>query len=191
MLLFTVPGAAQNWEFVKEKEGIRLYVAKAGTSGVKSFRGEVTFRGDFSGIISMIGNPSNLAWWGDDVKQIEVLEYIPGERIRYYFVYDVPWPFSDRDLVADVKLGEDPVTGIRTVFSKPLKNRIPEHPDLVRVTDFWQKWTLRPLAEGMISVTLEGFIDPAGSVPAWLYNMVIIDKPYYLLRQVRERAGTP
>ncbi|HPT13706.1 MAG TPA: hypothetical protein PK796_02875 [Bacteroidales bacterium] len=180
---------SQSWQFVKEKNGIRLYLRQENNSSFKAFQGVTEFRGDFDKVCSLIGDPRNLDWWGDDVKNIKVLSYEKDRQIRYYFVYDTPWPFSDRDLVAEVLLSKDPITGTKTVSSKQLLNVVPQHEGLVRVTHFWQKWTIQPMKSGMIHVTLEGFIDPAGDIPAWLYNMIIIDIPMRLLRDIRQRAG--
>lgn len=180
---------SQPWQFVKEKDGIRLYVRQEPNTSFKSFYGVTDFRGDFNKVCSLVGDPRNLDWWGEDVKNIRVLAYEKDKLIRYYFVYDVPWPFTDRDLVAEVHLTKDTITGTKTVFSKQLLNVVPQNAEMVRVTDFWQKWTIRPLKNGMVHVVLEGFIDPAGDVPAWLYNMVIIDIPVRLLKDIRKRAG--
>ena len=189
LLVFTGSSLfSQTWNFVREKDGIRLFLRQGEHNSFKSFRGEVDFKGDFEKASALIGNPLNLDWWGDDVSEIKVLFYEKDKQIRYYLVYKVPWPFTDRDLVADVQLNEDSVTGIRTVFSRPLADVVPQNPKRIRVTDYWQKWTLQPLKNGMIHITLEGFIDPSGSVPAWLYNMVIIDTPLKLLREVQKRV---
>jgi len=180
---------SQPWQFVKEKDGIRLYLRQESSSSFKAFHGVTEFRGNFEKVCSLIGDPRNLDWWGDDVKNIRVLSYEKDKQIRYYFVYDTPWPFTDRDLAAEVLLSKDPVTGTKTVFSKQLLNVVPQYKGLVRVTNFWQRWTIQPMKNGMIHVTLEGFIDPAGDIPSWLYNMVIIDIPMRLLRDIRLRAG--
>jgi len=179
----------QPWQFVKERDGIKLFVRQEANTPFKTFHGETTFRGNHGLVCSLIGDPARLDWWDDDIRDIRVLGYEKDKLIRYYFVYDVPWPFTDRDLVAEVKLSGDPLTGTRTVFSKPLLNLVPRYPEMVRVTDFWQKWTIRPLKDGKVQVTLEGYINPAGDVPAWLYNMVIVDIPLRLLKEIRNRAG--
>jgi len=191
ILLFALSGLslhAQKWEFVKEKDGIRLFTSPVKYSSFKSFHGEIDIRGDFEKVSALIGDPTNLDWWGDDVKSIKVLFYEKSKNIHYYLVYDVPWPFADRDLVADVQISEDPATGTKTIYSRPLPDVVPLNPDLIRVTDYWQRWTLQPMKNGMIHITLEGFIDPAGNVPAWLYNMIIVDIPLRLLREVTKRA---
>jgi hypothetical protein len=191
IILFALSGHslyAQKWEFVKEKDGIRLFTSQDKNSSFKSFHGEIDIRGDFEKVSALIGDPTNLDWWGDDVNSIKVLFYEKSKKIQYYLVYDVPWPFADRDLVADVQISEDLATGTKTIYSRPLPDVVPLNSDLIRVTDYWQRWTLQPMKNGMIHITLEGFIDPAGNVPAWLYNMVIVDIPLRLLREVKKRA---
>ena len=179
---------AQTWDFVKERDNIRLYTRQEKNSPFKSFRGEAEIMADTAKVYALIGNPSNSGWWGDDVHDIRVLYFEKGRHIRYYFIYDVPWPFTDRDLVADVRITRDSVTGVLTVFSQPMPKLVPLQPGIIRVTGFWQKWTIRPLKNGMIHITLEGFVDPAGKVPSWLYNMVIVDIPLRLLREVQKRV---
>jgi hypothetical protein len=39
----------------------------------------------------------------------------------------------------------------------------------------------------MVCVTLEGFIDPGGNVPGWLYNMLSTEMPLRTMRLFRER----
>jgi hypothetical protein len=179
---------AQEWNLAKEKDNIRLYTRRETNSSFKSFRGEAEILADMEKVGALIGNPSNSDWWGDDVHEIKVLYFEKGKHIRYYFVYDVPWPFADRDLVADVCISRDSVSGVQTVFSQPLPDIVPEKPGIIRVKRFWQRWTIRPLHNGMIHLTLEGYVDPAGDVPAWLYNMIIVDIPLRLLREVRKRV---
>jgi hypothetical protein len=180
--------SAQSWTFIREKDGISIYTSQHEGS-FKSFHGEVEFKGDFEKVSSMIGDPTNLDWWADGVENIEVLFFEKDEQIRYYFEYQVPWPFANRDLVTNVQIDEDPLTGTKTIFSTPFPGLVECKPGLVRVTDYYQKWTLQPLDSGNIHITLEGYIDPAGDVPAWLYNIVVVDIPLKLLKKVRDRAG--
>ncbi len=178
----------QEWNFVKKKDQIMLYTRTEGTGPLKSFKGVTDINGDFKEISTMIGNPKDLRWWGDNVHSIRVLDYEKDRHIQYYLVYDAPWPFTDRDLVTDVQITTDTLTGTRTVYSRPLPNILPENPELVRVTSYWQKWTIQPVKKGVVHLTLEGFIDPAGNVPDWLYNMVVVDTPLRLMREVQKRA---
>jgi hypothetical protein len=188
MLCGFFPAAGQSWTFVREKEGIFVYTRSDQEGPFKAFRGETDLQADPCTIAAMIGNTKNLSWWGEKVYDIRVLSETPDRNIRYYFAYDAPWPFSDRDLVANVDIREDPVTGIRIVYSTPVNGLVPEKKGWVRVKNYWQRWTIRPGSNGKVHLTLEGYIDPAGNVPAWLYNMIVVDTPLNLMREVRKRT---
>lgn len=193
IVLFLVTSSsltAQPWTFIREKDGIRLFTSQQEGSTFKSFHGEVEFHGDFDKVTALLVDTSQLEWWPDMVKNIRVLFFERDRQIGYYFEYYVPWPFYNRDLVARVQISEDPASGVITIYSTPLSGAVSVHPGLVRVTDYWQRWILEPLENGMVHITLEGYIDPAGDLPAWLYNIVVVDIPERLLQSLRDQAKT-
>lgn len=190
---FIIPGDifAQQWEFIKERDGIKIYTRKEANNELKSFKGMADLHTDMDKVCSLIGNAKKFDWWDKSITEIKVLSYELGKYIQYYLVYDVPWPLSDRDLVVDARITIDPVTGIETIYAQPLPNVIPEKPNLVRIKKYWQKWTIQPAGQNNVHVVLEGFVDPGGNVPAWLYNMVITETPLKVIREVRKRTEGP
>lgn len=177
--------SAQQWTFVKSEDGIRLYTRKEEGSSLKSFRGVMEIHSTMDKVCNLIGNVNNHDWWDENLREIKVLSYEKDKYFQYYLVYHVPWPFTDRDLCVEANENIDPVTGRRTIVATPLTNVIPEKPDLIRIKKYWQKWTIQPMDNGMIRITLEGFVNPAGNVPSWLYNMVIIETPLKVMRRVK------
>jgi hypothetical protein len=180
----------QSWEFIKEKEGIKLYTRKEVNNSVKSFKGEVYIHAPMEKVYSLITNVKNFDTWDDDITEIRVLLNEKDKHIQYYLVYDVSWPVTDRDLVVDAMITTDTMTGIITVEGKPLPNVIPEKPNLVRIKKYWQKWTIIPIEPGIIHLILEGSVDAGGNVPAWLANMVITDTPLKSIRSIQTHIGT-
>lgn len=177
--------SAQQWTFVKSEDGIRLYTRKEEGSSLKSFRGVMEIHSTMDKVCNLIGNVNNHDWWDENLREIKVLSYEKDKYFQYYLVYHVPWPFTDRDLCVEANENIDPVTGRRTIVATPLTNVIPEKPDLIRIKKYWQKWTIQSMDNGMIRITLEGFVNPAGNVPSWLYNMVIIETPLKVMRRVK------
>jgi hypothetical protein len=178
----------QSWKFVKEKDGIKIYTRVELNSPLKSFRGEVTFKADVNKVNLLVGNADNLDWWDKNISNVKIMEFQKNKLIKYYLVYNVPWPLSNRDLALEAHISTDPATGIRTVLAKPLLNVVPENKDLVRIKKYWQKWTVQPLDKGYVHVIIEGFVDPNGNIPSWLYNMTVMETPYNVLKTLRERA---
>lgn len=178
----------QSWDFVKEKEGIKIYTRKELNSSLKASKGEVTFKANLEKVNLLVGDAKNIDWWDKNISSVKVLAFERNKYIQYYIVYSVAWPLSNRDLALQASISTDPVTGVRTVLAKPLLNVAPEKKDLVRVKKYWQKWTVRPLENGYVRVTLEGFIDPTGNVPPWLFNMFVTETPFNAIYALRERA---
>jgi hypothetical protein len=178
--------SAQEWKFIKERDGIKVYTRNEEDNPVKSYKGVVDMNTDMARLRKVIGSTDSFDWWDDNIKEIKVLEYQKEKLIKYYLIYDVPWPFEDRDLCVESLITNDSVTGKRMVRATPLRDVIPENPDMVRIKNYWQSWTMEPAGNGIIHVTLEGSVDPAGSIPAWIINMVITDTPLNIIKKVRD-----
>jgi len=187
-LVFTGNLSAQNWKFIKERDGIKIYTRSEESTALKSFKGEADLKTDMERISKVILKIESYDLWNDDINEIKMLGYEKDKYIKYYLVYDVPWPFNDRDLCVEAMITNDPVTGISVVLATPLSGVIPENPDMVRITNYWQQWTMEPAGNGMIHLTLEGSVDPGGSIPTWLINLAITDTPLKIMRKVREQV---
>ena len=187
LLVFSSSMVAQKWEFIKEKDGIKIYTRKDAGSSLKSFKGVTDIHAPAEKVYNLIGNVRNLDWWDKNVREIKVLYYEKEKRSQYYLVYDAPWPVTDRDLCVDATITTDPVTRVRTVYAVPLSNVIPENPKYVRIKNYWQRWVLEPTDKGIVHVVLEGHVDPGGSVPDWVYNMVITETPLKIMRGIKQR----
>jgi hypothetical protein len=181
--------SAQDWKFIKEKDGIKIYTRSDETNPVKSYRGETTLNTTMEKISHIIGRIESFDWWEEDISTIDVLEYKEEEFIKYYLIYDIPWPLDDRDLCVKSIITNDSVTGKRTVFATPMEGVIPEKPGLVRIKNYWQKWEMEPVGEDKVYVILEGSVDPAGAIPSWIVNMVITDTPLNIINKVRVQVA--
>jgi len=190
VFLFTISPSlcGQPWEFIKEKDGVKVFTRNETNSSLKAFRGEIIFKADIDKVNLLVGDANNLDWWDKAICLKKILEFQKNKFIKYYIVYDVPWPLSKRDLTLEALISIDPVTGVRTVSAKPLLNVIPENKDMVRIKQYWQKWTVQPMNSGYVHEIIEGFVDPLGNVPAWLYNMTVTETPINVLKALRERT---
>ncbi|MEI6900694.1 MAG: hypothetical protein WCL00_12515, partial [Bacteroidota bacterium] len=79
-------------------------------------------------------------------------------------------------------------TGIGTITALPFSGRGPENKDIVRIRDYRQSWTITPAGKNSSRAVLEGFVDPAGSIPDWLINMLIVDSPFKIINGVKVRV---
>jgi len=178
---------AQSWDFVKEKDGIRLYTRKEVGKSLKSYKGVTDIHAPAEKVFDLLEDVNHTEWWDKNLSQIKVLLYEKYKRAQYYLVYDLPWPVTDRDLFVNVTVSFDPLTREGTIKAVPLPGVVPEHSDMIRIIEYQQTWTVRAAGKEMTHVVLEGFVDPAGSIPDWLSNMLIVDSPYKVISEIKRR----
>jgi hypothetical protein len=178
---------AQSWEFKKEKDGIKIYTRKEPGKSLKSYMGVAEIHAPAEKVFALIEDVNHTEWWDKNFNQIKVLKYEKFSRAQYYLVYDLPWPVTDRDLCVNVIVTIDPASGVRKIAAAPLPGLVPENKDLIRIRDYRQTWTIKPAGKDMTHVVLEGYVDPAGTIPDWLSNMLIVDSPINVICGVKER----
>ncbi|MCX6256395.1 MAG: hypothetical protein NTW49_00605 [Bacteroidia bacterium] len=186
-LILSFSMAAQSWNFIKEKDGIKIYTHKEAGKSLESYKGVADINAPADKVFAMIEDVNNTDWWDKNLTEIKVLFYEKYKRAQYYLVYDLPWPVNDRDLCVDVTVTINQVTGERKITAVPLPGVIPERNDMVRIKDYQQTWTVMPAGKEMSHVILEGFVDPAGNIPDWISNMLIIDSPINAISGVKKK----
>lgn len=189
IVLFSIISAfSQEWDFVKEKDGIKIYTRKEGGETLKSFRGEAVFNTTIEKISSKLGTKNNFDWWDEDLRDVRIIDMVEDKYISYYLMYPVPWPLSNRDLCAKANITIDTINKRKIVQAQPIPTAVPERKGCIRIQKFYQKWDVQAIDDHHVQVILEGFIDPAGIVPAWIYNMVITDTPLKVMRALRSHV---
>lgn len=186
-IAFYLSASAQKWEMVKEKDGITIYTQVEEGTKLKGYKGESYINAPASRVLDVIENVNNTDWWDKNLTQIKVLQYEKYKRARYYLVYDLPWPVTDRDLCVEVKVETNSATGVSKVKAGPLPGVIPEKPEIIRIKDYHQTWTIEPAGSNRSRVILEGFIDPEGTIPDWVINWLIVDSPVKIIEGLRQK----
>jgi hypothetical protein len=177
----------QSWDFVKEKDGIKIYTRKDDGKSLKSYKGVTDIHAPAEKVFALIEDVNHTEWWDKNLTQIKALLYEKNRRAQYYLVYDLPWPVTDRDLCVDVTAAIDPATGVGKITAGPLAGVVPARTDMIRIMEYHQTWTVEPTGKELSHVVLEGFVDPEGSIPDWISNMIIVDSPIKVINGLKQR----
>lgn len=179
--------SAQSWDFVKEQDGIKIYTRHEAGKSLKAFKGTADIQAPAEKVFSLIEDVNHTEWWDPNLIQIKVLAYEKYKSAKYYLVYDSPWPVPNRDLYADVSVTIDRIKSIFTVTAVTVAAVMPEREGRVRIKNYRQTWTISSAGENSAHVVLEGFMDPAGNIPVWISNMLVIQSPLNAILGVRQR----
>jgi len=175
--LFSSSLFGQTWEFVKEKDGVKIYSRQEPGRNLKSFKGVTEIKESAEKVFARIEDVNHTEWWDKNLSQIKVLLYEKNKRAQYHIVYATPWPIKSRDLYADVTVNINQVTGERKISAVPLIGAPPQSKEFIRIKDYRQEWTVIPVNNYLTHVELEFYVDPDDKLPEWLLNMVFIESP--------------
>src|SRR5262245_49484874 len=96
LLIWRYSGSNQ-WEFVHEKNGVKLYTLKSPGSDLLQIRGTVQVRSTLSGIVAWMQDYQACIPLGCyEPKQVELVD---GQLQYLSFQYDQPFPFQRREYV--------------------------------------------------------------------------------------------
>jgi len=185
--LMLLPGllVGQTWKFIKEKDGVQLFTRDEKGKNLKFIKGVAEFSQSAEKIYALIEDVNHTEWWDSNLKQIKVLQYEKNKHSQLYMVYSMPWPFKSRDMSVNMTTTINQMSGEYKVIAVPLSGVTPEIKDFVRIKEYRQIWTLKPV-NNKTHIELEFYVDPVENIPAWLLNMILIDTPINSIKALRQ-----
>jgi len=192
-LLAAAPLAAQNtqadWgEPIKDSEGIRVFARPVSGSAFKAFRAEVELTASLDSVLALMDDFPACTRWVHQCKEGRLLEETGFNDKTFYQATNMPFPVKDRDYILRAQLFmHDDKQGVNlTLSARP--QAIPETVD-IRLQEISGHYDFRKdVNQEGIQIThlvWEQHIDPAGKIPTWLVNALLVDIPFNSLRDFR------
>lgn len=186
ILLFPFALSGQTWRFVKEKDGVKLYICQQSDNKLQSFKGIAEMEFPAEKIYAKLEDINQTDWWTTDVTQFNVLIYEKDKQAQCYIVYRLPWPFVNRDLCVQITATINRLTGERKLTAVPVSGVCEINNQCVRINDYREEWTIIPIDKNRSRVELEFYIDPGISLPEWLVNMIVSDAPINVINALKK-----
>lgn len=187
-LLLSVSVFGQNkWALKKEKDGIRIYTRHSEASAFNDIQVEVDLPGTIEQISSILWDVAKYTEWAYSTKSCILIKKINDNELVYYAEFEVPWPLSNRDLCAHVKMIRDTASGSLKVVSVGVNNFVPEKKGIVRVKSKGN-WSITPLpGKKMMHLNYILELQPGGSTPAWIINLFSTRGPLESFQNLKQK----
>lgn len=186
VLLASAAAQAEDWQVVKEQDGIKVSLSEVAGSKYKAYQGVTVMKTTMAKLRALQEDVSGACAWIHECKSQKLLKH-EGDKSWTYTQFNTPWPVKSRDSVLEVTTVEG-TDGSLTRNLKGVPKYLPEEPDYVRVTQVEGFWKFVPKGAGQVEVTYQVHTDPGGSVPSWLANKFVVDAPFNTLKALKERA---
>jgi hypothetical protein len=182
---------AQDWKLRTDKNGIKVYSKQMSNSRFNALKVESEFPASLSQLVAVILDINTSTEWLYSTKSCVLLKTVSPSELYYYSEVSFPWPSSNRDFVAHIKVAQDPRTKVVNVHAENVAALVPEKKGIVRVKQSVGNWTITPVGKNNIHVSYELQVDPGGAIPAWLVNMLATKGPYESFIGLRKQLEKP
>jgi hypothetical protein len=177
LLKITCVSAQTDWKFKTEKDGIKVYTSLVSDSKFKAIKVECELNTTLSKLVKLLLDVKNGPEWLDHTKSCTLLKQVSPSELYYYSEVNIPWPVQNRDFVAHLIVHQNPQTKVITVDGPSVAGFVPEKDGIVRVHSSKSLWIITPMSKDVVRVVYTLQVDPGGSVPAWLVNLLAGEGP--------------
>ncbi len=173
---------ANQWEKVKEKDGIEVFQKKVGDH--LAFRGVGILNGTPKEFLRVLHDPSTWPHWVENLKAGKLIEKKSESHFIFHQVIGTPFPMKDREAVfqsiASRKNSSTTLVEMKSVNHPAVKRS----EECIRVEIIYSRYQIEELGKGKIRVSFENLSHSGGTVPKFLSNWAAQSYPVSLLRGI-------
>jgi hypothetical protein len=182
--------AQQQWRFIKETEGVKVYYRESGTNNIKEVKMVTTFDAKLSVIVECLKDVDSYPKWVYKANYSKTIIKYSEEDVIYYNYFDFPWPLQDRDVAIQSHISQDPTTRVVTSVSVSNWSKEPLQKDVVRIQEFDSKWIFTPQTDGKVHGEYTFKSNPGGAIPASFVNLGLSEGPLRTLKGFKQLLRT-
>lgn len=165
-----------DWELQRDESNIKVWTKDYPDSNFKQFKAETTIKSSLKNVVAVFLDIENMGLWYDRVEKVELVEKVSDMEGIYILNFELPWPVADRISAVRATLSHDPSTNTVRVDTNYEPGIITDT-EVLLVTIMHSEWELTPMEGGFVHIYHKGYMDPAGSLPAWISNSGVKDGP--------------
>lgn len=187
---------ADNWRLDKEEGGIKIYTRAIQGSSIREIKGEVLINSSLDSVLAVFKDIPQFTRWQYKNTKAWLLEERGIAECYHYQNLTMPFPVKDRDMIIHsqvTQLGEN----IKIVSSSA--NTFCDNSTLkaceaikqsknVMITRLQGEHLFTPQKEGGVKLVWRQHAEPAGKIPKWLVNQLLIDVPFNTLKNLRKQV---
>jgi len=189
--LFANAYAQETWKLHTEKDGVKVFTKSILTSKIKALKIETTINASASELVNVLLDIDREKEWVYNTKSCVVVKRVSQSDLYYYSEVMLPWPAQNRDFIAHIMVSQNPATKVVTIDAPCVSGFVAEKPGVVRIVQSTGKWIIIPISKKQVKIEYTLAVDPAGSIPAWLVNLVASQGPLETFKMLKIQLQKP
>jgi hypothetical protein len=188
--LGSVPVSAEDvsgWQKVRERDGIISYRRERPGQALAAFRARATFDADLWMVLAVLEDVDRASEWTANCLEMRKLRGVSNRDMLVYARLGAPWPVRNRDVVTRVTTTVLSLSHV--VADIHAVRHLPERSGLVRIPALDARYAFRLRNDGKVEVEYMIEVDPGGTLPDWVKNLVGRDLAHETLSRLRARSA--
>lgn len=194
LFLSTLPviaSAQGKWQLKKDRDGIQVYTRSVEGSDIREIRVICTLQATPSQLTALLLDAKAHEQWVYNTSQSYLIKQISPHQQIYYSEIVLPWPMANRDVVAHMKIEQNPKNRVMLVNIQNAEHAAALKKGNVLVPASKVKWIITPVGENLLGVEYFGQADPGGNVPSWVVNAFSTKGPYETFKRLKQLVTSP
>lgn len=178
--------SSTSWEIIKQDKGVTLksrWLSFGDSAKTREIASHFIMNADVQSVLTNLIQPEKVMTWNDGARSLKILKH-EGFSWITHTVYDIPYPFSQQDLVVkNVLLKENEKTIILMFavpgYIAPLKN-------VTRQQLYFGKWELSQLDNETTEVQFSAISFSKSTIPRFIRDPIIQNKIFHSFVRLKE-----
>lgn len=165
-----------NWEEVRNTNGVKTYVRWLQYSNGKKTRerkGETQVNCSLQKTVEILTDASATVKWMSGVTENYLLSRSNPTEWYTYTLYNIPWPFNNRDLVSMFEIQNNPGGKSVLININSRADYVPPKPGIERLENYRATWTITETAPQKVQIVFCAISDTPPLFPRYIQDPVI------------------
>ncbi|MAZ49548.1 MAG: hypothetical protein CME65_13390 [Halobacteriovoraceae bacterium] len=178
------------WKKISEKDGIKVYTKSTKDSPIQYLRAKGVISAKVENICAILRSVETAVDWTPNLIERSYVKNISDTEAILYDVSNMPWPVTDREMVLHHKLSVTEDRDALVLDFKSVDNpKAKRDKDYVRAKIEFGQLRFKPVENGKkTEMEMIVLVDPMGSIPVWIVNLLQVSIPYDFLMALNKYA---
>jgi hypothetical protein len=168
--------SSDQWEEVRNSNGVITYVRwQHYPDGTRSRerKGDMLVDCSLKKSVDILTDPAATKKWMSGVSENYVLYKSSSSEWYTYTLYDIPWPFNNRDLVSVFAVKNYPANKSVIINIVSKADHVPPKPGIERLKDYNATWTITETAPQKVHIIFSAKSNTPPMFPRYIQDPVI------------------
>ncbi|WP_026232066.1 SRPBCC family protein [Neolewinella persica] len=175
----------QGFVLQTDEDGVFVWVRPESNDDL-TVRVAITARASVSEVRKVIDHASAYPRWVHRCEEAYVLPGGTPKAYSYYSRVNLPFPFSDREVVGAITQSVDVNTGVFTRIIKSTPTALPMNKGIQRVETYDSTWKVEPLSDNKVAITCTVRTAAGSGLPNWLRHEIMTGGPVKTMKGLVE-----